>query len=1727
MLSAFTARPLVELKQRDKSKIESILAYGDRLLVGLNTGSLRIYRINESLGESASQASEAAADQGPTSQAGPNAVDLLREQEKFSKQRIEQLALVKEANILLSLSNGYVHMHDLHSYELQETLSKSKGASTFAVASNVVKDASTGVNSIVTRLAVAVKRRFMIWTWQDGELDAENIEMTLATGIKNITWATDTRLFAGLNANYVLVDIETLTATDIVGPGSIGGAPGQDGGRFGGAGVASMGYLGLSAPKPLATKLGKGEMLLAKDINTLFVDMDGNSLGRRQIPWAVAPEAVGYAYPYLLALQASKGTLEVRNPETLTLLQAISLPAASQLHVPQPNISLAHAGKGFLVLSERCIWRMQALDYNSQISALVERGKLDEAISLLDLLEDALLKNKAGRMREVKMQKALRLFNDRKFRDSIDLFTEVNAPPERVIGLYPPIIAGSASASSGDLSEVQADGSSHSVSRNSGDHNLNSSKGGSSDDGKCGNPSKRSSACAVVESVSQAGPSKPLATEELRGFLVSARTKMKKVLNTDGTLKIGGLKEVPESELGSMLIKPSFDASVDQKALLETARLVDTTLFRAYMFVSPSFAGPLFRIDNFCDPDVVNEKLNEAGRYNDLVDFFYGKKLHRQALELLRRFGGKEPTEVAPQLAGPRRTVTYLQSLPPELIDLILEFAEWPLRKDPDLGMEVFLADTGNAETLPRPIVLDFLEGLDCKLAIRYLEHIIYELNDTTPSFHQRLADVYIEGLKVNDFPNDDARDEWKQKTLEFLRTSKNYQVYKVLGQLKADDPRLYEARAIVLSNMGQHKQALDIYVFKLQDANKAEEYCNQIYLREVSTTPTSRRPSITETENAPPSIYQTLLSLYLSPPPPHKPQWGPALNVLAKHGARMPASSTLDLIPEVLPIKDLESYFRGQIRSANTIANEGRIVAGLRSALAFSEEAKLRLGDGIPSGNGGRNRRVVITEDKVCGVCYKRFGGSAIKVMPKCKLLRLRLRRKPIAALTSMNSTPSTYRLPGAFSPRPPSSPNISQGQKQDNTESEDESSSPHANSQSREQYSPRPQQYARPSVYPDSAASNSTTSVNNFSRPGFTRQTSTDPATQHSGPELKGHRRQHSQGFFEPSLSSASISDQSLMANLTASQIAAQAAMQHQSHSRQRSQTTPSPHQSPPGTMTGRRKPPPIQTASSDGTRRLNGPQTPGRQFYNGAVGGHSGAAATAANAAYPGKLSPGLSAFDIPPPEKEHKLKSERSKMKLFSKPKDKSNKDTDKDKPMPSPNKIGSVGASALSKMVNPSVTSLADSLASGAPSIYSMNTGNASTSTLVPADRQKTEEKEKSHKHHFLSRQKNKLKDKIGDDHILPLSSASSNSRPLDPSAPSSLYSFAPTPASPAATSFTGLDLRHAGRAVREKKKEEKNLPFAPKISDIDRIDFGPSGRTTPSLFHNPTSSNAADPALQGFGLQNMRPEDAWDFLKAKLLIIFEREELRIPVEDLNRLVTVHIQRCIVKRNPTIIIEDLQDLLSTGFQSLNKTLRGLNDQRIVPHLVEIWLFVFGVILPYIQAVFLPLDLEFKGHGSLLATGEAADFWGASADSNADEAFGNTFDVRRMVLLSYRDNVILPRYEALKTTFSRLSLDSINASASPIVDSFDTLTSSSSNRPGTAGSLDPGSASYNSQSSTLYDNTSLPSRSRGNSNLSAPELPSFASPPSARQRQQRQQQMPDSSQVTETVGRMLQC
>ena len=700
---------------------------------------------------------------------------------------MEQLAIIKEANILISLSNSYVSIHDLQSYSLHEQLTKTKNASTFAVTSNIVKDSATGIPEIISRLAVAVKRRLLLWSWHESELSQDVTEIALAESIQSLTWASATKIICGMNAGYVIVDVISQEVEDIVGPGAIGGASGVQGGRFGGVGTASMGYMGLGSymPKPLATKLADGEMLLAKDVNSLFITSEGKPLGKREIPWSPAPDSIGYSYPYILSLLApSKGTLEVRNPDTLSLLQSISLPDARQLHFPPPNVSLAHAGKGFHVASYRCIWRMGTTDYDTQVDELVEGKCYDEAISILNMLEDALLKNKAERLREIKIQKAQMLFDQRKYEAAINIFLAVEAPPERVIKLYPRVIAGDLSTF--EEKHVVSEPDTSSIRSDAGDTlNIKQTEDGPLE-----------------------GKNLINAVLELTAFLVDTRNRMKKFLDAEtGKLisaKENGHSGSPPASFESLLVAPASDAEKDrEKKLKETATLVDTTLFRSYMLARPALAGPFFRIPNFCDPDVVNEKLTENGRYNDLVDFFHGKKLHRPALELLKKFGTAEEEDTnASTLRGPQRTVGYLQNLPPEMIDLILEFAEWPLRVNAELGMEIFLADTVNAETLPRDKVANFLQNIDVDLEVKYLEHVINELNDLTPEFHNRLVGAYLQKLKGREDKDSASWKDLMERLLVFLRSSKQFSLSRAFGMIPKDGMCLDRTRkrAIMLT---------------------------------------------------------------------------------------------------------------------------------------------------------------------------------------------------------------------------------------------------------------------------------------------------------------------------------------------------------------------------------------------------------------------------------------------------------------------------------------------------------------------------------------------------------------------------------------------------------------------------------------------------------------------------------------------------------------------------------------------------------------------------------------------------------------------------------------------------------------------------------------------------------------------------------------------------------------
>lgn len=243
------------------------------------------------------------------------------------------------------------------------------------------------------------------------------------------------------------------------------------------------------------------------------------------------------------------------------------------------------------------------------------------------------------------------------------------------------------------------------------------------------------------------------------------------------------------------------------------------------------------------------------------------------------------------------------------------------------------------------------------------------------------------------------------------------------------------------------------------------------------------------------------------------------------------------------------------------------------------------------------------------------------------------------------------------------------------------------------------------------------------------------------------------------------------------------------------------------------------------------------------------------------------------------------------------------------------------------------------------------------------------------------------------------SSSNSNSEVTDAAGP--LYSFGPS--SPGSSVFAS----------------SKDLQKS--ISGID-ITSSSSSKTSKTLKSTLSASNYEESLLT----PDLAPiQDAWPVLCSRVMPLFDGDPLRNTVEDLNKLVALHIRRCVERRDPVLLLNDVRKLIEAGMGGIEPYLSELPDERLLTRLVEIWALVFGYTTPYLEAVFLPLQQEFKGSGSILTARESREFFGVDVASAAGGPMG--LDVRRLIMISVRDCVVLPVYERLRVLFSRLQMD----------------------------------------------------------------------------------------------------
>ena len=283
--------------------------------------------------------------------------------------------------------------------------------------------------------------------------------------------------------------------------------------------------------------------------------------------------------------------------------------------------------------------------------------------------------------------------------------------------------------------------------------------------------------------------------------------------------------------------------------------------------------------------------------------------------------------------------------------------------------VKLFMENRSKEEELPPNVVLNHIKSLNHdaakKITIPYLEWLIHERHEKNADFHNELILEYLSKvleIKKRAPQATDSRvrageergrlGDIRKLLVEFLESSTCYTAEKLLPTFLCND--LYEERAILLSRLRQHKEALNTHVHHLGDLHLAEEYCDKFY---------------DEDSNDCKDVYLHLLTVYLQPPENKKPMLDAALQLLNKHFDKINAAKALNLLPSDIPIYEMFEYFEAVLRHLSEKKRNNQVI----SQLLRSENLQVRE-DKIHE----TSPPIKIDEDTDCPVCGRSITGSS-----------------------------------------------------------------------------------------------------------------------------------------------------------------------------------------------------------------------------------------------------------------------------------------------------------------------------------------------------------------------------------------------------------------------------------------------------------------------------------------------------------------------------------------------------------------------------------------------------------------------------------------------------------------------------------------------------------------------------------------------------------------------------
>jgi len=424
--------------------------------------------------------------------------------------------------------------------------------------------------------------------------------------------------------------------------------------------------------------------------------------------------------------------------------------------------------------------------------------------------------------------------------------------------------------------------------------------------------------------------------------------------------------------------------------------ILDTALFKAYLSMNDAFVSQLLREENYCHTKQCEKLLLNHKKYKLLVDLYFSKGEHENALLVLRKLGNMKGSS-AIALQGVRPTVQYLSKLDHVHKAIVFDFSVWVIREDPKAALGIF-RDRSAPDELPPFEVLTFLKKNDGSMVIPYLEWVIDEFakkskrdiarkrrdgilgkTEVDPpsrvevTLHDELAVQYMNTIQVlskgsdlgPEVQNHGLVKETREKLLSFLSSSSVYTPEKMLSRFPQDG--FYEERAILCSKVDRHEEALLIYAHKIKNFEKAEQYCKDNYNPDNEHART---------------VYLSLLRVYLQPGEGEEPMLEPALSLLTRYYGCMDTSKALSMLPPDLSVAHLQKFLKAVLRENTNKRRNSQVVHHL------VKSENLQLHEQLIH---AQSKVIRVSSDRNCPVCRKRLGTTVFACYPNDVVVHLK----------------------------------------------------------------------------------------------------------------------------------------------------------------------------------------------------------------------------------------------------------------------------------------------------------------------------------------------------------------------------------------------------------------------------------------------------------------------------------------------------------------------------------------------------------------------------------------------------------------------------------------------------------------------------------------------------------------------------------------------------------------